>query len=400
MSSMRELSSLIVSMDEIIGKLNSFFTDSVILRMDYHIQALGSEVEGLTEFSSGELSGQAFSKICVDHAFREVLEAELKQGYFADISTSFLTRSNKPVSVSISGFYLGMISDINGYIILKVKLQEDNAFLKQELITKKRELDTFIYRAAHDLRGPLATIKGLVNLLKIRQSEKEVDELTQLIEIHANKLDDRLFKLLYLSDAHSEGENCEGVIDFSVLKGVLEKTLVDNFQLDHAIFEFISLEQSFKGINESRLAQLLNNVLLYVIGLPVATVGKEGKISIAISFEALATKLKIKIRATGFKVSAKTKEIICQPISLYNDILNYPFLFNYYVAQREAKQLSGALHVDFIEENEQTLSLTVPVNSSLAAKADKNSFPEGVPGRAGKPIQINTSQKNSNNNIL
>lgn len=371
MSSIRELSSLIVSMDEIIGKLNSFFTDSVILRMDYRIQSLGSEVEALTEFSSGELSGQAFSKICVDHTFREILENELRHGYFTDVSTNFLTRNNKSVSVSISGFYLGMISDINGYIILKIKLLENNAFLKQELITKKRELDTFIYRAAHDLRGPLATIKGLVNLLKIRQSEREVDELTTLIEIHANKLDDRLFKLLYLADENSESENCNGVIDFPVLKRALEKTLIDNFQLDHAVFELTPLEQSFKGINENRLAQLLSNVLLYIIGLPVATVGKEGKISIAMNFEALTTKLKVRIKAKGFLTSEKTREIMCQPISLYNDILNYPFLFNYYVAQREAKQLGGALRVDFLQENEQILLLSIPVNSSLASKTDK-----------------------------
>src|SRR5690606_25604869 len=109
-------------------------------------------------------------------------------------------------------------SDINGYIILKVKVLEDSTFLKKELITKKRELDSFIYRTAHDLRGPIATIKGLVNLLKMRNSEHEVDELTSLIEIHANKLDDRLFKLLYVADNTKDPEKCEGIVDFASLK--------------------------------------------------------------------------------------------------------------------------------------------------------------------------------------
>lgn len=365
MSSLKELSSLIISMEEVIGKLNSFFTDSVILRMDHSIQALGGEVESLTEYSSAELSGQAFSKICADHDSWMKIESELKHGYVADVTTSFLTRENKLVSVSISGFYLGLISDINGYIILKIKLLEDNAFLKKELVTKKRELDTFIYRAAHDLRGPLATIKGLVNLLKIRQGDHEVDELLSLIEIHANKLDDRLFKLLYLADDNNEAEHCTGIVSFSGIRKTLEKTLGDTFQIDHAIFEFNSNTESFVGINEHRLTQLLNNVLLYIIGLPLATVAKEEKISIIISLEALKTKLKIKIQAKGFLTTQEIREVISQPISLYNDILHYPFLFNYFIAQRESKQLGGVIIPDFSHEDEQVLHLSIPVNFSL-----------------------------------
>lgn len=371
MSSIQELSSLIISMDEIIGKLNSFFTDSVILKMNYDIQALGSEVESLTGFSSGELCGRAFSGICADHKLRQTIEEEIKQGYFDGVVTSFLNRKNEPVKVCLSGFYLGLISDINGYIILKVKLLEDNSFLKKELVTKKRELDSFIYRTAHDLRGPIATIKGLVNLLKMRQGDHEVDELTSLIEVHANKLDDRLFKLLYVADENCEAEDCHGVIHFPSLKYVLQKTLEDNFQIDNTVFDFIASEQDLHYINECRLTQLLNNVLLYIIGLPIATIPTEGKIIIAIDFEILTNKLNVRIRAKGFLASEKIKEIMYQPISLYNDILNYPFLFNYYVAQREARQLNGILSIDFTQKDEQILLLSIPFNFALAIKTDR-----------------------------
>lgn len=362
---LKELSSLIISIDEVVGKLNSFFTDSIILRMDYSIQALGCEVESLTEFSSAELQGQAFSKICTDHEVWMKIKSELRHGFFADVTTSFLTRENKSVCVSISGFYLGLISDINGYIILKIKLLEDNASLKRELVTKEQELDTFIYRAAHDLRGPLATIKGLVNLLKIRQGNHEVDELLELIEIHANKLDDRLFKLLYLADDNQEAELCKGIVEFSGIKKMLEKTLNDTFQIDHARFEFTCNTPNFIGINEHRLSQLLNNVVLYIIGLPLATVAKEEKISISIAIEALKAHLKITIQARGFLTTQEIREVISQPISLYNDILHYPFLFNYFIAQREAKQLGGMIIPDFTHIDEQILHLSIPINFAL-----------------------------------
>lgn len=367
MNGLKELSSLIISMEEVIGKLNSFFTDSIILRMDYTIQSVGCEVESVTAFSSAELSGQAFSKICADHDSWTKIQTELKQGFFADVPTNFLTQENKSVSVSISGFYLGLISDINGYIILKIKLLEDNAFLKQELVTKKRELDTFIYRAAHDLRGPLATIKGLVNLLKIRQGDHEVDDLLSLIDIHANKLDDRLFKLLYLADDNHDADQCKGLVEFPQIKGILEKTLNDTFQIDHVVFEFNYNTANIIGINERRLTQLLTNVLLYILGLPLATVAKEERISIRVDAEALPTKLKINIQTKGFLTTQEIREVISQPIELYNNILHYPFLFNYFIAQRETKQLNGVIVPDFVHIDEQILNLSIPVNYLLKA---------------------------------
>ncbi len=363
MHRMQELASLIISIDEVVDKLNTFFTDSIILRLDHTIQAVGSEVEQLTGFTSGELSGRYFHSICADAAFRESLDQELKSGYFTDSVTTLLTKDNVMLSVSISGFYLGIISDINGYIILKVKAFENTATLKQELVSKRMELDTFIYRAAHDLRGPLATIKGLVNLIKIRQGNTEIDELNELIEVHANKLDDRLFKLLYLSDNTSKEEVNRGITHFDSVRCSLERTLRDNFEIDRATIEFKFPQQAYCELPEARLLQLLNNVLLYIISLPVTTLSKEDSINIVFCFENRLGELRINIHAKGFVVEENIRKAVSQPVSLYNDILSYPSLFNYYVAQREARQINGSLQVVLIEENEQVLQLSLPVNT-------------------------------------
>ncbi len=361
----KEVSNLIISMAEIIGKLNAFFTDSVILRMNYTIEGLGSEVESFIGFTSEEVTGHAFSTLCTDHRIVQVIEREITQGYFEGIVTTLLNKKNEPARMRISGFYLGLISDINGYIILKLKPLEDNTYLKNELVMKKRELDAFIYRTAHDLRGPIATIKGLVNLLKIRDGEHEVDELTSLIEIHANKLDDRLFKLLYAADNNHQTGDCTGVVHFPTLKRILEQTLSNNFQVDNSVFQFIATGETQPYINELQLTRLLNNLLLYIVGLPITALPTTGRTLITVEFETHLRKLKVKLHAKGFDVSENIREVISQPISLYNDILNYPFLFNYIVAQREVRQLNGVLSVDFVKRDEQLLRLTIPLNLSL-----------------------------------
>jgi signal transduction histidine kinase len=350
-------------MNSVIEKLNSILSDSIILKMDFRIEALGSDLEELMDFSSSELNGALLSTICVDGDLQRALQNKLEEGYFVDMITDFLTKSKESIHVTLSGFYLGLISDINGYIILKVKLTEDNSFLKKELFTKKHELDSFIYRTAHDLRGPLATIKGLVNLLKIRKNDVEVDELTSLIDVHANKLDDRLFKLLYLADVNSVPENSRGIITFSELEAALKKTIADNFQLDKAIFRLNAPALDLHGVNEYNLSQLISNMLLYIISLPVASVTRENEIAITIDFTVNNDWLEVVIKADGFLTTEKIQEAIRQPTSLYNDLLNYPFLFNYYVAQKEVMHLNALFRIDFHSEKEQVLHLSIPLNS-------------------------------------
>lgn len=45
--------------------------------------------------------------------------------------------------------------------------------IEQDLIFKNNELDTFVYRASHDLRGPIATLLGLYNLVQYEVEENK-----------------------------------------------------------------------------------------------------------------------------------------------------------------------------------------------------------------------------------
>lgn len=74
---------------------------------------------------------------------------------------------------------LSLICDDNGsplYVALVLKDIEAATRTKNELAYKNRELDTFIYRSSHDLRGPITTLIGLTELGMTEIPESEAKE--------------------------------------------------------------------------------------------------------------------------------------------------------------------------------------------------------------------------------
>lgn len=61
--------------------------------------------------------------------------------------------------------------------------------MNQKLSKLNEELDKFVYSASHDMRAPLASMLGLVNLAKISQSTETKDQCFDMIEKSVGKLD-------------------------------------------------------------------------------------------------------------------------------------------------------------------------------------------------------------------
>ena len=61
------------------------------------------------------------------------------------------------------------------------------------------ELDSFVYRASHDLRAPLRSVLGLLNLIKIETNEDQKSVYVNLAEKSINKLDSFILDLTNFS---------------------------------------------------------------------------------------------------------------------------------------------------------------------------------------------------------
>jgi signal transduction histidine kinase len=76
---------------------------------------------------------------------------------------------------------------VNAHAKKSVELENEQHMKK--LTEVNNELKTFIYRASHDLRGPLSSMKGLINVAKIETKPLEMTKLIGLMDTSAEKLD-------------------------------------------------------------------------------------------------------------------------------------------------------------------------------------------------------------------
>ncbi|MCB9234293.1 MAG: PAS domain-containing sensor histidine kinase [Bacteroidia bacterium] len=88
--------------------------------------------------------------------------------------------------------------NLNGSICLFSDITNQKE-TERQLTYKKRELDTFIYRASHDLKAPLNSLQGLVKVAGLEVKDQVAREYFGLIEKVANKLNNSLVGLLELT---------------------------------------------------------------------------------------------------------------------------------------------------------------------------------------------------------
>lgn len=97
--------------------------------------------------------------------------------------------------ISIEGIITDITANKMAEITLKKNIQELQKTQK-ELEYKNQELDTFVYRASHDLRGPIATILGLCDILKMENMNEITNESTKNYYTLINERTERLDQIL------------------------------------------------------------------------------------------------------------------------------------------------------------------------------------------------------------
>jgi PAS domain S-box-containing protein len=136
--------------------------------------------------------------------------AEVHQtGMYTPYEKEYFRKDGARVPVLMGGALLEGYSNLGIGFLLNIserkKADRQLQHTLEELKKRNYELDTYVYKVSHDLRAPLASILGLINILKEEQDLGTIHHYIALIENRARKLDVFIQSIL----AHSRTNSTE-----------------------------------------------------------------------------------------------------------------------------------------------------------------------------------------------
>jgi PAS domain S-box-containing protein len=168
----------------------------------YHLTYLNPSAQGFFGLKENELQG--FSALKTGNApaigifDEDQLQQARQKGIWKGESTlmDFDGRS-VPVSQVVIA-HRGIAGEVFCYSTIISDLTEFKK-VQLDLLTQKNELDTFIYHASHDLKGPVATLKGLNQLIEQEFKDPVALKYFRLYNAETEKLYNILMSLIKLA---------------------------------------------------------------------------------------------------------------------------------------------------------------------------------------------------------
>ncbi|MDF9800012.1 PAS domain S-box-containing protein [Catalinimonas alkaloidigena] len=194
----------------------------------------------------------------------EVVETEYRVQH-RDGHWVWLSSRDKPFKRDENGHVtqtVGTAQDITHRIQYEQRLKRQN----EELKKTNAELDRFVYSSSHDLRAPLASVLGLINIALLENTPEEKDVYIKLMETSINRLD-RFIQDIINYSRNSRMEVAREAIDFEKLVddtisnlNYMEGLDVINFTTSYDVsVPFVSDERRLSVI----LSNLIGNAIRY-----------------------------------------------------------------------------------------------------------------------------------------
>lgn len=173
-----------------------FSNGHIMLLNDKALEIIGYSKNDRLAFQDIFCSKEAYERFSIDLQLKErVLDFEFK--------TKNCAHHEQWLSVTCKYFYdedfvEGIMTDVT---------EKKKQVLELERLN--HELDQFIYHASHDMRSPLTTVLGLVNLINLELPSPAVQQYTGMMEERIRHLDRLLKDLVSITFNNKTGLNVE-----------------------------------------------------------------------------------------------------------------------------------------------------------------------------------------------
>ncbi len=157
----------------------------------------------------------------------------------------------------------GIVSDISD----RKKHEEEKSNLIKQLISQNNDLLQFSYIASHNLRGPVATLLGLINLIEKEDKPSDIKAISTHLMYSTRKLDEVILDLANILEIRGFQSLPKEPVSLHQLVSEIQKTLEPQFQVHdvEVIYDFSMVEVFFtiKSYLHSIFYNLISNSIKY-----------------------------------------------------------------------------------------------------------------------------------------
>lgn len=296
----------------------------------------------------------------------------------ADIPVIFMSALNETVD-KVRGFQLGAVDYITKpfqqeevlarikthikLVNLRKELKETNTTLENRIRERtvllqevNEELDRFLYRSSHDLRRPLTTLLGLVEVANITLSDNDARELFAQVGLTAVQMDNLLKKLQMVSEINQSSAQVTKPMHIEQLvakvKGkfteLLQKKAI-KFKFNHTLPEVMDYHPFFL---EVILFNVIENALVF-------SKDKAPWVELSITLEKAS--LKIVVKDNGLGIDEKYLATVLNMYFRANERSQGNGL-GLYVAKKAIDKMKGKIYIDSKLDKFTEVTIMLPYN--------------------------------------
>jgi signal transduction histidine kinase len=235
------------------------------------------------------------------------------------------------------------------------KIQETN----RHLLKVNKELDRFVYSVSHELRAPIASSLGLINLAKIEQDQDRIMEYIDIQEKSMKKLDSFLKEILDYSRNNQSNLSHREFYLYDMVEDIIDHYSADIKKRNIAV-KINLRKDTVLNSDESRLNIVLRSVIHNAINFYD---GQKAQPHINISTEQTREHIKINIADNGLGIRKDCLPHIFDMFYRATDEVSTGPGLGLYIVKEIIDKLTGEVEATSEEGIGTTISITVPLNN-------------------------------------
>ena len=328
----------------------------VMLGFDDEVLKINKGFEQMFGYQPDEVVGKYINDLIIPEGYAEEavgLSREANAGKMMYLETLRVDKNNNEVPVMI--YTLPVIHEEQRLGVYSIYVDLSKRMkVEEELKVRNLELDNFVYKVSHDLRSPLASILGLINLVKLEGGFTDSFEYLKLMESQVHKLDHFIHDVL----SHSKNLKMSLIATKINFNEVIDKCIADLSYLPgfDLVEKNITIEGDYFVSDIWRINEVFRNLIANSIKYKDTT---KAQCQLNINIVNNKEKCKITISDNGIGITEESLPHIFEMFYRATDTSKGSGI-GLYIVKNAIEKLGGTIQLESLHGKGTTFSIELP----------------------------------------